>query len=152
MALAPPGRGVDRADPAERGERRLVGESGRVVARGDQERAGDLHAHTVDGQQRGRRRRDQLAEVLIQATDLGVQGGPAAGQALDSRDRVSSSYDGQCDPRGYYVFPHIESPWSLIIFATVCAFSLPANRSCIFGATALLKMSVQAVFTGSRTT
>ena len=54
--------------------------------------------------------------------------------------------------RGSYVFPHIESPWSLIIFVTVCAFSLPANSSCMFGATALLKMSVQAVFTGSRTT
>jgi hypothetical protein len=30
---------------------------------------------------------------------------------------------------GRYVFPHIASPCSLISFATVCAFSLPANSS-----------------------
>jgi hypothetical protein len=64
----------------------------------------------------------------------------------------NASIRGALGAVGDYVFPHIESPWSLIAFATVLASSLPANSSCMFGATALLKMSFQAVFTGSRTT
>jgi hypothetical protein len=68
-----PGGGRQGCRTAQAGETRLTAQPLRVVSYRDQQRAGHLDPHPVDGQQARRGERDQCPEVVVELGDLSAE-------------------------------------------------------------------------------
>jgi len=69
---------LDRAGATQRGEGGLAGQPVRIVAGGDEQLGGSVHADAVAIQEPGRDPGDQPSDLPVELADLGVQGEPAA--------------------------------------------------------------------------
>ena len=92
MAVLATGGRIHRRDPTQRRERGLVGKALGVVARGDQQRTGDIDADSAKRDQVGRHLLHERLELRLEVIHLPVEVSPARGEAaqypLSGRDRV----------------------------------------------------------------